>query len=50
MDAAVQRLNETDDPIARIALDCGYADQSTFSRQFKQTVGISPAHYRKMSR
>jgi PAS domain S-box-containing protein len=50
MDAAVRRLNETDDPIARIALDCGYADQSTFSRQFKQTVGISPAHYRKMSR
>ena len=50
MDAAVCRLSETDDPIARIALDCGYADQSTFSRQFKQTVGISPAHYRKMSR
>jgi len=50
MDAAVRRLNETDDPIVQVALDCGYADQSTFSRQFKQTVGISPAHYRKMSR
>lgn len=50
MDAAVRRLSETDDAIAQIALDCGYADQSTFSRQFKQTVGISPAHYRKMSR
>ncbi len=50
MDAAVRRLNDTNDPIAGIALDCGYADQSTFSRQFKQTVGISPAHYRKMSR
>ena len=50
MDAAVRRLSETDDPIAQIALDCGYTDQSTFSRQFKQTVGISPAHYRRMSR
>ncbi len=50
MDAAVQRLHETDDPIVRIALDCGYSDQSTFSRQFKQTVGVSPAHYRRLSR
>lgn len=50
MDAAVQRLKETDDPIFRIALDCGYSDQSTFSRQFKQTVGLSPALYRRMSR
>jgi len=50
MDAAVGRLKETNDPIALVALGCGYADQSTFSRQFKQTVGISPGHYRRMSR
>ena len=48
MDAAVRRLRETDDPISKIALDCGYAEQSSFTRQFKQTVGISPARYRRM--
>lgn len=50
MDAAVRRLHDTDDPIIEVALDCGYADQSAFSRQFKQTVGVSPAHYRRLSR
>jgi len=50
MDAAVLRLKETEDAIFEIALDCGYADQSTFSRQFKQMVGLSPALYRRMSR
>ena len=48
MDAAVRRLGRTDDAIVEIALDCGYSDQSTFSRQFKQTVGVSPALYRRL--
>jgi AraC-like DNA-binding protein len=47
MDAAVHRLATTRDSIAAIALTCGYADQSSFSRQFKQTVGLSPAEYRR---
>jgi AraC-like DNA-binding protein len=46
MDAAVHRLRNTDDPIVAIALACGYAEQSSFSRQFKRTVGLSPAEYR----
>jgi len=46
MDAAVHRLQNTDDPIIAIAMDCGYSDQSAFSRQFKRTVGLSPAEYR----
>jgi AraC-like DNA-binding protein len=49
MDAAVRRLRETDDPIATIAHACGYAEQSSFTRQFKQTVGLSPARYRRMT-
>lgn len=49
MDAAVRRLRETRDPIARIALDCGYAEQSSFTRQFKQTVGLAPARYRRLA-
>lgn len=50
MDAAVHRLRSTDDPIVAIALGCGYSDQSSFSRQFKRTVGLSPAEYRHASR
>lgn len=46
MEAAVKRLRETNDPIAVIALDCGYSDQSAFTRQFRQTAGLSPSHYR----
>lgn len=47
IDAACLRLSNTAEPIAQIALSCGYSDQSAFSRQFKQAVGISPMAYRK---
>ena len=47
IDAACKRLTGTNEPIAQIALACGYSDQSAFSRQFKQAVGISPMAYRK---
>jgi PAS domain S-box-containing protein len=47
IDAACKRLTGTAEPIAQIALACGYSDQSAFSRQFKQAVGISPMAYRK---
>jgi AraC-like DNA-binding protein len=47
IDAACARLTGTREPIARIALDCGYSDQSAFSRQFKQAVGMSPLAYRR---
>jgi AraC-like DNA-binding protein len=47
MDAAVRRLRETEDPVATIALDCGYSDQSAFTRQFRNTVGLSPTEFRR---
>jgi AraC-like DNA-binding protein len=47
IDAACLRLSNTKEAIAQIALSCGYSDQSAFSRQFKQAVGISPLAYRK---
>jgi AraC-like DNA-binding protein len=50
MDAAVQRLRETDAPIAAIALECGYSDQSAFTRQFRRTAGMSPSEYRRAVR
>jgi AraC-like DNA-binding protein len=46
MEAALLKLRETIDPIAVVALDCGYSDQSAFTRKFRQTVGLSPSVYR----
>jgi AraC-like DNA-binding protein len=47
IDAACERLASTAEPISQIALASGYSDQSAFSRQFKQAVGMSPLAYRK---
>ena len=46
MEAALRKLRETNEPISRVAQDCGYADQSAFTRKFRQTVGVSPSLYR----
>lgn len=47
IDAACEKLATGKAPIAQIALECGYSDQSALSRQFKQSVGVSPLAYRK---
>jgi AraC family transcriptional regulator len=40
----------TDDPIARIALDAGFADQSHFTRAFRRHHGVTPGRYRVLVR
>jgi len=45
---ATERLRRSDDPIGQLALDCGYADQTAFTRQFRKIVGLSPRQYRKL--
>ena len=47
MEAAMRRLRESDEPIASIAQECGYSDQSAFTRKFRQTAGLSPSEYRR---
>ncbi|MBI1347947.1 helix-turn-helix domain-containing protein [bacterium] len=47
IDAARRRLRETGDAIATIAHDCGYADQSAFTRHFRETTGVTPTQYRQ---
>ena len=47
IDAACHLLYTTGKSIASIAQDCGYSDQSAFTRQFKQTTGITPKAYRE---
>jgi AraC-like DNA-binding protein len=46
IDAARRLLRGGAEPIAHIALACGYCDQSAFTRHFKATVGLTPAQYR----
>lgn len=48
MDRATQRLRDTVKPIAQIALECGYSDQSAFTRQFRRTIGLAPGDYRRL--
>ena len=47
IDTACHLLYTTRKSIASIAQDCGYSDQSAFTRQFKQTTGITPKAYRE---
>jgi AraC-like DNA-binding protein len=49
IDTARHQLQETNLPIANIALNVGYADQSAFSRQFRHAIGLTPRDYREAS-
>ena len=44
---AQRRLRETADAIGRIAVDCGFYDQSHFTRAFKAHTGLAPQQYRR---
>jgi len=46
IETAAHQLTETNKAIIDIAFDCGYGDQSAFTRQFKSTVGMAPGAYR----
>jgi AraC-like DNA-binding protein len=43
---ACDRLRHTDAPLSELALECGYADQAAFTRQFAKSVGLTPRAYR----
>ena len=43
---ACDRLRHTDAPLSELALECGYADQAAFTRQFRKSVGLTPGAYR----
>lgn len=48
--AAKQQLVQTDLPISRIVSDCGYSDNSNFSRYFQSVTGLTPTQFRKQHR
>ncbi len=43
-------LRETNQPISELAIASGFYDQSSFTRQFRKHMGITPLQYRKRYR
>jgi AraC family transcriptional regulator len=50
LDWAAARLVQTDAPLAALALEAGFADQSHFTRSFKRRTGLPPGRYRRAHR
>ena len=48
MEKAKRLLRETTMPLAEIAIEIGYCDQSYFTRCFRRQVGVTPRIYRDM--
>ena len=44
---AAHHLTRTRRPLAEIALDCGFSDQSAFTNTFRRITGLAPREYRK---
>ena len=44
---ACDHLEKTDESIADIAHKCGFMTSSTFNRNFKQVMGVTPMEWRK---
>jgi AraC family transcriptional regulator len=47
---AATEIAASDRPLAEIALDAGFADQSHFTRLFRRRIGTTPARYRDATR
>jgi AraC-like DNA-binding protein len=47
---AQELLAETDLPLAEIALETGFSDQSHFSRRFREHLDVSPSMFRRAKR
>jgi AraC-like DNA-binding protein len=46
-DLALAKLTKSNDTIAQVAADLGYADTSAFYRAFVEWTGMAPIHYRR---
>ena len=48
--ARAQAMIRLGTPLAAVALECGFADQSHLTRRFKGSVGVTPSAWHKMQR
>lgn len=46
---ACEHLKRTDESIAEIAVKCGFSTNSTFNRNFRQLMGVTPMEWRRRS-
>ena len=46
---ACHLLCSTEDPLADIAVACGFSDQSHFGTTFRKQVGLTPSRFREMA-
>src|SRR3984885_10836034 len=47
VERAKAMISETREPLAEVALACGFADQAHLNRRFRDIVGISPGRWRR---
>ncbi|WP_408056533.1 helix-turn-helix domain-containing protein [Tardiphaga alba] len=47
IERARNALANTSQPLAEIALECGFSDQSHFTRVFSKIVGSPPGNWRR---
>ena len=47
---AAELLTQSSKPLAEVALDSGFADQSHFTRLFRRAYGVAPGEYRRLTR
>jgi AraC-like DNA-binding protein len=50
IEAAARSISDTQRPLAEIALEVGFADQSHFTRVFARVMGATPREYRRRHR
>jgi len=50
VDRAAEMLATSERPIAEVALEAGFADQSHLSHLFRELQGMTPSRYRELSR
>jgi len=48
VEKALAMIRRSDRPLTEVAYRCGFADQSHFTRVFKETTGLLPKSYRKI--
>ncbi len=47
IERACELLRSGNEAIAQVAQACSYGDQAAFTRQFRQSVGLTPRAYRQ---